>query len=128
MSDKSLIKKQWLERYPRKFPKADTTVPFNKGTVVVSRTGRDRYRTFIVVDCDLHIDNPETLQGSRVCVWVTDGGRRGVEKPKLKNLSHVIPVGFSEEAAAMIEAGTLTNEAVREIVSKYRCSELTQDS
>lgn len=128
MSDKSLIKKQWLERYPRKFPKGDHSIPSPVGMIVVSRTGRDRYRTFIVVDCDLHIDNPETLQGSRVCVWVTDGGRRGVERPKLKNLSHVIPVAFSEEAAAMIEAGTLTDEAVREIVSRYRCSELTQDS
>ena len=128
MSDKSLIKDEWLRRYPREFPKADMTVPFNKGTVVISRSGRDRYRTFIIVDLKIVWESPDSIRGAKFCVLVTDGGRRGVENPKLKNMSHVIPVAFSEEAEKMIDAGNLTDEAVREIVSRYRCSELTQDS
>lgn len=123
MSDKSLIKQRWLERYPRKFPKADKTVRPVPGAVAVSRAGRDRYRTFVITEV-----LPPELCEKNLRVMVVDGNLRAVDSPKKKNLSHLILVGMSDEAAEMLASGTLTNEAVRRILSEYRCSEISQNS
>ena len=122
MSDKSLIKQQWLERYPRSFPEADKTVAPVPGAVAISRAGRDRYRTFVITE----VLPPEICE-KNLRVAVVDGNLRTVDSPKKKNLSHLILVGMSNKAAEMLSDGTLTDEAVRQIVSGYRCSEISQN-
>ncbi|MBQ7828194.1 MAG: hypothetical protein IJ386_08015 [Clostridia bacterium] len=115
MSDKGLIKEQWLERYPRSFPKADKTVSPIPGAIAVSRAGRDRYRAFIITEV-----LPAELGEKNLRVRVTDGELRRVSSPKKKNLSHLILVGMSDTAAKMIACGTLTDEAAAEIIREAR--------
>lgn len=115
MSDKSLIKQQWLEKYPRAFPKADKTVAPVPGAIVVSRAGRDRYRCFIITK----VLPPEMYEKS-LRVMVTDGDLRPTASQKKKNLSHLILVGMSDRAATLIADGALTDAAAREIVEEFR--------
>lgn len=111
MSDKGLIKEQWLRRYPRPFPKADKTVCPVPGAIAVSRAGRDRYRAFIITEV-----LPAKLGEKNLRVTVTDGELRKSDSPKKKNLAHLILVGMSERAAALIADGSLTDEAAAEIL------------
>lgn len=115
MSDKSLIKEQWLERYPRAFPKADKKVCPVPGAIVVSRAGRDRYRAFIITEV-----LPEKLGENNLRVTVADGELRKVSSPKKKNLSHLILIGMSESAAGMLAEDTLTDNAAAEILREFR--------
>ena len=113
MSDKDLVKKQWLERYPREFPKADKTVSPIPGAIVVSRAGRDRYRRFIITEV-----LPPELNEKNLRVLVCDGDLRCAGAPKKKNLSHLLIVGMSEKAAMLIADGALTDKAAQEILSE----------
>lgn len=115
MSDKDLVKQQWLERYPRSFPKADKSVTPVPGAIAVSRAGRDRYRRFIVTK----VLAPE-MNEKHLRVLVCDGLLRQTETPKKKNLSHLILIGMSERAAALIADGKLDDKTADEILSEYR--------
>lgn len=113
MSDKDL-KKQWLERYPVKFPKADKAVAPVPGAIAVSRAGRDRYRRFIITEV-----LPPEMNEKHLRVLVTDGCLRSTASPKKKNLSHLILIGMSDRAAALIADGALTDKDASEILSEY---------
>ncbi len=115
MSDKDIVKSRWLERYPREFPKADKSVAPIPGAVVVSRSGRDRYRRFIITEV-----LPPEINEKSLRVLVCDGSLRPVGDPKKKNLSHLILVGMSDDAAKLIADGSLTDKAADEILEKYR--------
>lgn len=115
MLDKGLIKKSWCERYPRTFPKSDSSVTPVAGAVVVSKAGRDRFRVFIIVDVLPPKPNEKAPRA-----LVIDGKLRTAAAPKKKNLSHLILVGMSSDAAELIAAGGLTDEAARKILEEYR--------
>jgi len=115
MSDKDLVKKQWLERYPREFPKAKKDVMPIPGAIVVSRAGRDRYRRFIITKVLAPEPNEKDLR-----VLVCDGCLRGIAKPKKKNLSHLILIGMSDKAATLIAEDALTDNDASEILKEFR--------
>lgn len=115
MSDKDLVKQKWLERYPRRFPVADKTIPPVPGAIVVSRTGRDRYRRFIITKVLAPEPNEKNLR-----VLVCDGCLRSTASPKKKNLSHLIIIGMSDKAASLIEIGALTDNDASEILSEFQ--------
>ena len=115
MSDKGLIKSKWLERYPRSFPQADKSALPVPGAVVVSRAGRDRYRTFIITE----VLRPQKCEKS-LRVLGSDGKLRKVSSPKKKNLSHLILVGMSEKASELISAGALTDSSAAELLEEFR--------
>lgn len=115
MLDKGLIKASWCERYPRTFPKPDSSVAPVAGAVAVSRAGRDRFRVFIITDV-----LPQKPNEKAPRVTVIDGKLRTASAPKKKNLSHLILVGMSSAAAKLIAADELTDEAAREILEEYR--------
>ena len=54
------------------------TRPITVGRVVRSKAGRDAGRTFVVT----------SLEGDDF-VWMTDGGLRGLERPKRKRKKHL---------------------------------------
>ncbi len=115
MSDKDLVKKQWLLRYPREFPKADRAVGPVPGAIAVSRAGRDRYRRFIITEV-----LPPEMYEKNLRVLVVDGSLRPTAAPKKKNLAHLILIGMSERAAVLIADGMLTDAAADEILAEYR--------
>lgn len=115
MPDKDLVKKQWLERYPREFPKADKAVAPVPGAIAVSRAGRDRYRRFIITRVLMPEVNEKSLR-----VLVCDGHLRRAATPKKKSLSHLILIGMNDRAAALIAEDALTDAAAAEILSEYR--------
>lgn len=115
MSDKDLIKKKWLERYPRGFPKPDKTVMPVPGAIALSRAGRDRYRSFIITE----VLPPERCE-KELRVTVVDGKLRRVNDPKKKNLAHLILVGMSSEAAILIADGRLTDDEAVRILEGFR--------
>jgi len=119
MSDKDLVKKQWLEKYPRQFPKADRTVSPIPGAIAVSRAGRDRYRRFIITEVLAPEMNEKDLR-----VLAVDGNLRKTASPKKKNLAHLILIGMSDRAAALIADGALTDKAADEILSEYGCTNI----
>lgn len=113
MSHKDIVKKLWAEKYPREFPGADPAVMPLPGAVAVSRAGRDKYRAFII----LEVLPPRTGERS-LRVTVADGKLRSVAAPKLKSLSHLIPVAFSSEACALIRDNSLTDKKCEEILKR----------
>ncbi len=77
------------------------------GTVVKSVCGRDRKRVFIVLgEEDGHL-------------LVANGRLRSTDSPKRKNLRHVKPVGHLTAAECERLQGSLTDEAVADILKSY---------
>jgi len=113
MSDKSSVKELWLQRYPRKFPKADRSVAPVPGAIAVSRAGRDRYRAFIITDV-----LPAEIGEKTLRVMVADGKLRSTASPKKKNLSHLVLVKHSPRAAEMLATGSFTDSAAEMILKE----------
>ena len=111
MSDKSRVKEEWRERYPRANPTPDRTVTPGPGAIVQSKAGRDRFRRFLVTDI---IESADPTPRAAV----VNGTTRSTDHPKIKSLSHLIPVGMSDEAKSLIEKGALTDADVRRILAK----------
>ena len=120
MSDKSHVTKEWLEKYPRAFPKACKTVGPVPGAIAVSRAGRDRYRTFIITEV-----LPARVNEKNLRVTVTDGKLRPTSSPTKKNLSHLILVGMSDRAAELLELGKLTDKDAAEIIEEFRSKQIS---
>ncbi len=77
---------------------------FQPGQVVSSRAGRDQGRYFVLL---------EVVSDS--LVKVVDGDLRRIEKPKLKNIKHLVPHNKTVLSIAdKIKSGQrITNEQVR---------------
>lgn len=84
----------------------DKAVP---GQLVISRTGRDRGRVYLVI----------STEGDRF-VHVADGTIRGAEKPKKKNVRHVgIYPTVAREIAEKLNAGErVTNAELRRAIGR----------
>ena len=77
-----------------------------KGSVVISKAGRDKGYFLAVVDI--------TDEGIFVC----DGKERPVERPKKKNPLHLAKTGF-----VLTEEETATNRSLKKALKNISCSE-----
>ncbi len=85
-------------------------VTFRKGDLVISRMGRDANRLMFV------------LQAKEKAVSVADGRLRHIEKPKVKNPSHIMWVSSPDSPVAeKIRSGEkLTNSELRRAIAEYQ--------
>jgi len=81
------------------------------GTVVRSKTGRDRKRVFVVIGLDT--ENPVAP------VIIADGRLRKVEDRKHKNPAHLIKVGRIDEITKNGTSCCFTNGEIAEICKEY---------
>ena len=73
--------------------RTDLLIP---GRIVISRSGHDRGRYMVLVGTDGY------------AVYAADGKYRTAERPKKKNIRHVVPTGgFSSRIADMLSAGMM---------------------
>lgn len=72
------------------------------GLLVIARAGRDKGSVFVAT---------ESRQGS---VFIADGKRRKLEKPKRKNTKHISPTD------TVISLEGLTNKKLRRLLMEYR--------
>ena len=79
------------------------------GTIVRSKSGRDRRRCYVVVEVDTE----------KTRAYISDGRLRPLERLKAKNPRHLEFVCDSPEAREQISNGTLTNRSLRELLSNY---------
>ena len=86
------------------------------GRLVEALRGRDRGSVFVVVGHD-----------GEHFLWLADGHRRPLEKPKRKNALHVrVTPGFAKEFTAQWgQSGKATNAQLRHAIHQYM---LTQDT
>lgn len=75
--------------------------------MVVSSCGRDKGSLLAV------------LQAEDGCLWVADGKKRPLQRPKRKNLRHVFPTGLTADEASMATNRELrrTLRAMKEALS-----------
>lgn len=73
------------------------------GSLVIARAGRDKGSVFVAA---------ELRQG---VVFIADGKRRKLEKPKRKNIKHISPVGDT-----LICLDNMTDKRLRRLLSQYR--------
>ncbi len=80
------------------------------GQIVISKSGRDKHKPFIVV---------EKLDGEYVNL--VDGRLRRVSKPKRKKVKHINATkNVSEEVRGKIKSGKkLLDEEIRKILERY---------
>jgi ribosomal protein L14E/L6E/L27E len=71
------------------------------GSPVIALAGRDKGSLFVAVG----------ISGG--FVYIADGRKRKLEKPKRKNVKHISPVGTP------IEVGGLTNKSIRRLINEY---------
>jgi ribosomal protein L14E/L6E/L27E len=71
------------------------------GSPVIGLAGRDKGSLFVAVG----------ISGG--FVYIADGRKRKLEKPKRKNVKHISPVGTP------IEVGGLTNKSIRRLINEY---------
>ena len=82
------------------------------GSIALSLAGRDKDRTFIIVGV---LD--ETY------VYVADGRKRKIEKPKKKKLKHLrICCEAGGELATLLNENSLTNRTAAKITASYHNS------
>jgi hypothetical protein len=80
------------------------------GMVVTSRAGRDAGDRYVVVGA----------AGAEM-VLVADGRRRGAERPKKKNVKHLIVHGPAQPLASRLRAGgAVSDEELRAALAGYR--------
>ena len=72
-----------------------------KGSVVIAKAGRDKGKAFTVVD----VENNRS-------VWIADGKRRSLDRPKRKNVIHL-------QATAALYDGEMTNRQLRIFLKEY---------
>ena len=82
-----------------------------RGSVVVSSAGRDK-GTFLAV-----------LRLEPDGVWIADGRRRPLERPKRKNPRHVAETPFTAEAASMA-----TNRELRRTLAAAKMKAASPDA
>ena len=79
------------------------------GGIVISKSGRDKNRQFVVVGMD----------GSYL--YLADGALRKLSKPKKKKFMHVqITQSISLEIAGKLAAGSLKDEDLRKVLVALR--------
>ena len=83
----------------------------NRGSVVVSSAGRDK-GTFLAV-----------LRLEPDGVWIADGRRRPLERPKRKNPRHVAETPFTAEEASMA-----TNRELRRTLAAAKMKAASPDA
>ncbi len=78
--------------------------------IVLSKYGHDKEKYFLVVSKDEDF------------LYLSDGKSRKAQKPKKKNIKHVIPTGeVSKELLNKLQSGdTLTNKEIRYSLRKFR--------
>ena len=90
---------------------ADTEKILAVGTVVRSKTGRDRKRVFLVIGIDeKNVTSP---------VIIANGTLRKIEDAKHKNPAHLAYVGAIVESERKELLDDFTNSKIAEICSKY---------
>jgi len=90
---------------------ADTEKILEVGTVVRSKTGRDRKRVFLVIGIDeKNVTSP---------VIIANGTLRKIEDAKHKNPAHLAYVGAIVESERKELLDDFTNSKIAEICSKY---------
>ncbi len=82
---------------------------YSKGQIVFSKSGRDKDTAYIVFDCD------------ESYVYVVDGKRRGLEKPKRKNKVHIQPTNsINEDIKNKLENNLyILNSDIRKALAEY---------
>ena len=73
------------------------------GRLLLAKAGRDKGSVFVATE--LRQD----------CVFIADGKRRRLERPKRKNIKHISPV-----AGAVICLEDMTNKRLRRTFAQYR--------
>ncbi len=113
MSHKDKLRVLHDEAYPNTYPKANVNVLPVPGAIAVSRAGRDRHRAFLVLGVRVAEPFEKSLR-----VFVADGSLRRTDAPKVKNISHLVLTGMSDEAASLIAQGKLTDADARRILAQ----------
>ncbi len=90
--------------------KKDQWIP-EVGTVVRSKTGRDRKRVFLVIGID--------AKNSVAPVIIADGKLRKAEDRKHKNPAHLVSLGRIDEIAKKDTPLCFTNSEIAEICKEY---------
>ena len=85
---------------------------FNIGDIVVSLSGHDKNRPFIVVS----IDKSGYLA-------IIDGRYREKFKPKLKNPKHLMKVGHDDNIIEKINSPISTNTEIYKMIKVYKVKE-----
>ncbi|MGN1317842.1 MAG: hypothetical protein ACI4VF_02425 [Lachnospirales bacterium] len=82
---------------------------FSKGQIVFSKSGRDKGTAFIVYDFD------------ESYVYVVDGKRRSLEKPKRKNPVHIQPTyNINEDIKNKLENELyILNSDIKKALAEY---------
>ena len=79
-----------------------------QGSIAISLCGRDKDRAFIIVGV---LDKDY--------VFITDGKKRKIEKPKKKKLKHLRAVGEDSLAKQLLSEMKLTNKTAAKINASY---------
>ena len=83
-----------------------------QGSIAISLCGRDKDRVFIIVGV---LDKDY--------VFITDGKKRKIEKPKKKKLKHLrICCEAESELATLLKENRLTNRTAAKITASYHKS------
>lgn len=92
-----------------KHPEIPFTEQQGKGTVVRSRTGRNRGKVFLVTGFFKKDD--------KLYAYIVDGEKRTIQSPKLKSASHLETVAVcSDLVKEKIADKTLKNEDVKKLI------------
>lgn len=81
------------------------------GTVVRSKSGRDRKRVFLVIGLD--------TENSAAPIIIADGRLRKIEDQKHKNPAHLEYVGVIDKSDTERLSESLTNGEIAEICDKF---------
>lgn len=83
------------------------TDPLNEGDLVISKSGRDKGRTFAVVGVT-----------DEAYVYIADGSLRKLENPKKKKIKHLEFSGHASERTALDtkDMTDLTNASLRKLL------------
>ena len=79
-----------------------SVVDIKKGFLVCVTAGRDKGNLFVAADAHDGF------------VYIADGRKRKLEKPKRKNPKHISPVG------ECIDTENLTNKKLRRLINEYK--------
>ena len=88
--------------------------PFETGSLLRSKSGHDKDDIFVIIG----------QQGEYV--WIADGKRRTVEKPKRKKKIHLYPIchpdAVREGSMKLLKDGPFRNEDIKYAIKLYRRS------
>ena len=88
--------------------------PFETGSLVRSKAGHDKDDIFVIIGQQDEY------------VWIADGKRRTVEKPKRKKKKHLYPIchpeAVGEGCMRLLEADSFRNEDIKYAIKLYRRS------